>query len=124
MSLPTIAPTTMLVRSKRERSLFSSKSQTPELEGLRLPKGCYRKMIQRPVESATMHTADQRTRRRLGHEWRTGRQGPPSVASQRFHEGRGARKKTTQGGHVLVSRKKIVNKKRKATREKQGYGKG
>ena len=42
---------------------------------------------------------------------------------QAFHEGRGAGKTDPQGGHDLVNRKKIVNKKRKAVDKKIVYGK-
>jgi hypothetical protein len=35
-----------------------------------------------------------------------------------FHEGRGARKTDLWGGHVLVSRKKIVKEKEKLAKKK------
>jgi hypothetical protein len=52
------------------------------------------------------------------HKWagREGRrvwQGALNVGFAAFHEGRGAGRKTTPGGHGLVSRKKIVNRKEK-----------
>jgi hypothetical protein len=37
------------------------------------------------------------------------------VGFHAFHEGRGAGKTDPQGGHTLVNRKKIVNRKRKTT---------
>jgi hypothetical protein len=43
-----------------------------------------------------------------GHEGRTSGQRLVNVDSWRFHEGRGAGKSTTPGGHIIVSRKKIV----------------
>ena len=49
----------------------------------------------------------------MGHEGRRARQGPVNVAFSAFHEGRGAGKTDPPGGHDLVSRKKIVNRKEK-----------
>ena len=54
---------------------------------------------------------------RPGHEGRRARQDLASVGFSTFHEGRGARKKATQGGHTFVSRKKIVIRKRKVSRK-------
>jgi hypothetical protein len=36
-----------------------------------------------------------------------------NVGSLRFHEGWGAGKSTTPGGHIIVSKKKIVTEKEK-----------
>jgi hypothetical protein len=35
-----------------------------------------------------------------------------------FHEGRGAGKKATPGGHIIVNRKRIVNRKEKLEKKK------
>jgi hypothetical protein len=43
-----------------------------------------------------------------------------NVGSERFHEGRGAGKSTTPGGHIIVSRKRIVTAKEKL-HEKKSY---
>jgi hypothetical protein len=56
----------------------------------------------------------------LGHEGRRVWQGALNVGSSAFHEGRGAGKKTTPGGHDLVNRKKIVNEKEKLHGKKAG----
>ncbi len=52
-----------------------------------------------------------------GHEGRRARQGPVNVRFSTLHEGRGAGKKTTPGGHDLVNRKKIVREKEKLREE-------
>src|SRR6266849_8752470 len=49
---------------------------------------------------------------RFCHGGRRERQEEVNVDSERFHEGRSARKKTTPGGHDIVSRKKLLQKKR------------
>jgi hypothetical protein len=46
-----------------------------------------------------------------GHEGRRAWQGALNVRSSAFHEGRGAGKKTTPGGHDLVNRKKLFQEK-------------
>ena len=40
-----------------------------------------------------------------------------NVGFSAFHEGRGAGKTDPPGGHMLVNKKKIVNKKRKVRRK-------
>jgi hypothetical protein len=52
-----------------------------------------------------------------GHEGRRVWLGVLNVGSSAFHEGRGAGKKTTPGGHDLVNRKKCFRKKRSYGRE-------
>jgi hypothetical protein len=47
-----------------------------------------------------------------GHEERRARQGSVNVGSSAFHEGRGAGKKTTPGGHDLVNRKNCFRKRK------------
>jgi hypothetical protein len=47
-----------------------------------------------------------------GHEGRRVWQGALNVGSSAFHEGRGAGKKTTPGGHDLVNRKNCFRKKK------------
>jgi len=39
--------------------------------------------------------------------------GPMNVGFSAFHEGRGAGKSTTPGGHIIVSEKRIVTGKEK-----------
>jgi hypothetical protein len=41
-----------------------------------------------------------------------------NVEFSTIHEGRGAGKSTTPGGHIIVSRKRIVTGKEKVTRKK------
>jgi hypothetical protein len=48
-----------------------------------------------------------------GREGRRAWQGSVNVGSSAFHEGRGAGKKTTPGGHDLVNRKKLFQEKEK-----------
>jgi hypothetical protein len=47
-----------------------------------------------------------------GHEGRRAGQGPVNVGFSTFHEGRGAGKKTTPGGHRLVKGKEKFEKKK------------
>jgi hypothetical protein len=47
-----------------------------------------------------------------GHEGRRVWQGALNVGFSTFHEGRGAGKKTTPGGHDLVNRKNCFRKKK------------
>jgi hypothetical protein len=55
-----------------------------------------------------------------GHEGRRVWHGALNVGYSAFHEGRGAGKKTTPGGHHLVNGKKIVSGKAKVSGETLG----
>jgi len=59
---------------------------------------------------------------RFRHEGRRDRRERVNVDSGRFHEGRGAGKTDTPGGHRLVNKKRIVSGKEKL-RAKNSYGK-
>jgi len=59
-----------------------------------------------------------------GHEGRRVWQGALNVGSSAFHEGRGAGKKTTPGGHGLVNRKNCFGKRKVTGKSIVNSGKG